>query len=227
MDEWHLFPHCFWRWEEVQLVCKVISKDRYYRKRCNLLQSHVWSSAIKWGSCAPCVVVRWASINIWVARWLIYWFVSQCIKWGLGDSLSRFQGFQVEMPASREVRGIDHACVCILFDFPVYLHACVWSCTHGVLYYRPQHPVLLPSSETPTPFLHQPYLSPSVHSCKKQRSAERDICSVRECPNYSWPFNHSGFGLCGICGASHKCATAILVNGTFIIAVVLHFVPPN
>ncbi len=67
---------------------------------------------------------------------------------------------------------------------------------------------------------------PAVHSCEKQRSAERDICSVRECPNYSWPFNHSGFGLCGICGVSHKCASAALVNGSFI-TVVLYSVPPN
>lgn len=50
----------------------------------------------------------------------------------------------------------------------------------------------------------------AIHSCK-EHSAKRDICSVRECPNYSWPFNHSGFGLRGICGVSHKCVSATLV----------------
>lgn len=65
----------------------------------------------------------------------------------------------------RESRGLRHwsARVCILWDFALYMHARVWLCTHGVLYYRPQHPILLPSfllsNETPTLFLHQPYLA--------------------------------------------------------------------
>lgn len=122
------------------------------------------------------------------------------------------------------------ALMCILWDFALCICTRVWLCTHGILYYRPQHPIFRPSpppySETPTPLLHQAYLCPAVHSCEKQRSAERDICSVRECPNYSWPFNHSGFGLRGICGVSHKCASDTLVNGSFI-TVVLCSVPPN
>lgn len=68
---------------------------------------------------------------------------------------------------------------------------------------------------------------PAVHSWEKQRLAERDICSVRECPNYSWPFNHSGFGLRGICGVSHKCASATLVKWHFHYCCVFYSVPPN
>lgn len=47
----------------------------------------------------------------------------------------------------------------------------------------------------------------AIHASKERRrqQPEGDICSLRECPNYSWSFNHSGFGLGGICGVSHKC----------------------
>lgn len=124
--------------------------------------------------------------------------------------------------------GLRHwsALVCVLWDFALYMHVC--DCAR-ILYYRPQHPIFFPSSlpnETPTPVSPPGLSCPAAQSCKKQRSAERDICSVRECPNYSWSFNHSGFGLRGICGVSHKCASATLVNGSFII-VVLYSVPLN
>lgn len=48
----------------------------------------------------------------------------------------------------------------------------------------------------------------AIHASKerRRRQPEGDICSLRECPNYSWSFNHSGFGLGGICGVSHKCS---------------------
>lgn len=148
-------------------------------------------------------------------------------------SLSRPQGLQVGMLINnvivvcscvlgegREAWGIDQH----LFAYCETLHYI------RILYYRPQHPIFFPSSPSTQwdpRSVSPPGLScPAVRSCKKQRSAERDICSVRECPNYSWSFNHSGFGLSGICGVSHKCASATLVNGSFII-VVLYSVPPN
>lgn len=52
----------------------------------------------------------------------------------------------------------------------------------------------------------------AIHpSEERRRRAEGDICSLRECPNYSSSFSHSGFGLGGICGVSHECETAALV----------------
>lgn len=118
--------------------------------------------------------------------------------------------------------------VCILRLRIVRAHVC--DCAHMVYCItghsvQSSSPLLLHPMRPPLCF--STSLSfPAVHSCEKQHSAKRDICSVRECPNYSWPFNHSGFGLRGICGVSHKCASATLVNGSFI-TVVLYSVPPN
>ncbi len=113
--------------------------------------------------------------------------------------------------------------------FALYMHMCVWLCTHGISYYRPQHPIFLPFSSSIQWDPHSvstPGLScPAVHSCEKQRSAERDICSVRECPNNSWPFNHSGFGLCGICGVSQSVLATLVINS--FISVVLFSVRSN
>lgn len=119
----------------------------------------------------------------------------------------------------QEVWGIETGCC---------LSTCVWLWTHHIVL-QTQLPIFLLSplltNEVHTVF--PAGLSfPAVHSCEKKHSAERDICSVRECPNYSWPFNHSGFGLCSICGVSHKCAPATVVNGSFVMIVLFH-VPPN
>lgn len=107
-------------------------------------------------------------------------------------------------------------------------YARVWLCTHIVLQAKAFNLSHFSSSTQWDPHSVFPagLSSPAAHSCKKQHSAERDICSVRECPNYSWSFNHSGFGLRGICGVSHKCASATLVNGSFIM-IVLYSAPPN
>lgn len=91
-----------------------------------------------------------------------------------------------------------------------HTHICACTC---IVYSRPKRSIFrssLPANGTTAP------VSPPGLSCPAVHSAERDICSVGECPNYSWSFNHSGFGLCGICGASHKRVTATLVNGCFI-----------
>lgn len=103
----------------------------------------------------------------------------------------------------------------------MYKCSCLCDGAHMVAYIVLQTAVsnLLPFSSSVSP---SGLSSPAVHSCEKQCLAERDICSVRECPNYSWPFNHSVFGLRGICGVSHRRTTATLVNGSFI-AVVLYF----
>ena len=57
------------------------------------------------------------------------------------------------------LRDLHYICMCVC----VWVCVCVWLCTHGVLYYRPQHPIFFPSpllsSETPTLFLHQAYLA--------------------------------------------------------------------
>lgn len=111
----------------------------------------------------------------------------------------------------------QHLCACALWDSALYMH--MRDCAH-TLYNRPQHPVFLPffsSAQREPQSAPPPALSwPTTYSCEERRRAERDICSLRECPNYSWSFNHSGFGLAGICGVSHKCAPATLVNGSFI-----------
>lgn len=170
-----------------------------------------------------------------LTQWLCSW-VGPC------HSLSRLQGLQVGMLVNNVARvfqlrggrgsgGLRHwsALVCILWDIELYMHMCVIVHTWYI--------VLQATASNRLPFscaiqrdphsVSPPGLScPAVHSSEKQRSAERDICSVRECPNYSWPFNHSGFGLRGICGVSHKYASATLVNGSFII-IVLYSVPPN
>lgn len=116
----------------------------------------------------------------------------------------------------QEASHIDQQLVNIFWDFALHMHVSDCAC---IVYYRPKHSIFsssLPANET-TEHISPPGLScPAVHSCEEQHSAERDICSVRECPNYSWSFNHSGFSLHGICGVSHKCVTATLVNGRFI-----------
>lgn len=94
------------------------------------------------------------------------------------------------------------------------IYARVWLCTRVILYFRPHDPIFfscpLLSNKTPHSVSPPGLSHTAIHSCK-EHSAKRDICSVRECPNYSWPFNHSGFGLRGICGVSHKCVSATLV----------------
>lgn len=109
------------------------------------------------------------------------------------------------------------------------IYALVWLCTHVVLQAKASNLSHSSSSTQWDPHSVFPagLSRPAAHSCKKQHSAERDICSVRECPNYSWSFNHSGFGLRGICGVSHKCESATLVNGSFIMIVLLYSAPPN
>lgn len=102
--------------------------------------------------------------------------------------------------------------------FITHAHICDCAC---IVYFRPEHsifPSSLPANEATEPVFPPGLSCPAAHSCEEQHSAERDICSVRECPNYSWSFNHSGFSLCGICGVSHKCVTATLVNSCFNIA---------
>lgn len=95
-------------------------------------------------------------------------------------------------------------CVPFLRFLHLHTHICACAC---VAYSRPKRSIFrssLPANGTGV------LVSPPSLSCPAVHSAERDICSVRECPNYSWSFNHSGFSLCGICGASHKSVTATL-----------------
>lgn len=65
----------------------------------------------------------------------------------------------------RRLEALISLCVHIARLWIIYACVCVWLCTHGVLYYRPQHPIFFPSpllsSETPTLFLHQAYLARS------------------------------------------------------------------
>lgn len=166
--------------------------------------------------------------NLWVR-----WPCDNVAKWGVADIASRFQGFPVWMWVSR---GWWHwsAHVCMLWDFAWYtvcMHACVCVIVHTWCIVLQTTASNLTQSCSfshwdPHTFSPRGLSCSSVHSYEQQHLAERDICSVRECPNYSWLFNHSGFALCGICGVSHKCVTATLVNGSFMI-VVLHCAPPN
>lgn len=99
--------------------------------------------------------------------------------------------------------------LCIIYARVIVHTHCIMG--HNIQSFFPPPPSESPQSAPP------PALSwPTTYSCEERRRAERDICSLRECPNYSWSFNHSGFGLGGICGVSHKCAPATLVNGSFI-----------
>lgn len=87
----------------------------------------------------------------------------QCSQVGCcWHSLSRFQGFQVGM--SMSLVALISTCVHIVRLCIIYACVCVWLYTHGVLYYRPQHPIYSPffslATETPTLFLHQAYLAP-------------------------------------------------------------------
>lgn len=63
----------------------------------------------------------------------------------------------------RRLEALIRLCVHIVRLCIIYACVCVWLCTHGVLYYRPQHPIFFPSpllsSETPALFLHQAYLA--------------------------------------------------------------------
>lgn len=132
------------------------------------------------------------------------------------SNLSKLKGFKWECSL---VNNIWAACLFVLGEgwwgggggvleaLIIGIYACMCDCMHVLLDNRPKHPklsLLLLFSKIPALFLHH-LIFPALHSCEKKHSAERDICSLRECPNYSWPFNHSGFGLCGICGVSHKC----------------------
>lgn len=105
----------------------------------------------------------------------------------------------------QEASHIYNRHLCALSEiFASHTHICACAC---VAYSRPKRSIFrssLPANGTGV------LVSPPSLSCPAVHSAERDICSVRECPNYSWSFNHSGFSLCGICGASHKSVTATL-----------------
>lgn len=125
-----------------------------------------------------------------VSKLLVYWHSSR-----VGPrhySLSRLQRHQLGMLVNNvsaaclsvlgeghEARSIDQCILCMLWDH--YICMCVWLCTRGILYYRPQHPIFilspLLSNETPTLFLHQAYLAQPfilARSCvwQKETSAQ-------------------------------------------------------
>lgn len=104
------------------------------------------------------------------------------------------------------------ALVCIIQNVSSHKHSC--DCAR-IVYHGPNHSIF--SSVPPANETMEPASRPSldVPSCEEQHSTEGDICSVRECPNYSWSFNHSEFSLSGICGISHKRQTATRLHASF------------
>lgn len=142
--------------------------------------------------------------NLWV-----HWPCDNVAKWGVADIVfADFRDFKWECGRVKRRVALISTCVHIARLCIIYAGVCVIVHTWCI--------VLQATASNLTPFFSFSHWDPhtlsppglscsSVHSYEKQHSAERDICSVRECPNYSWLFNHSGFGLCGICGVSHKC----------------------
>lgn len=169
-----------------------------------------------------------------LCRWVIYEIIDTITMKPNG---ARLQGLQVGTLINNvivvcscvlgegwEASGIDQH-LCVYCETLHYLCMCV--IVHAYCITDHNLPSFFSSIQWDPDSFSPPGLScPAVHSCEKQREAERDICSLRECPNYSWSFNHSGFGLCSICGVSHKCVSATLVNASFI-TVVFNSVPPN
>lgn len=165
-------------------------------------------------------------ISFWQSNLWGHWYSDWSKVWPCHRSLSRLQGLQEEMLINNVIvvsscvlggrvgrlRASICTWVCFVRHCIVYAHA--WLCMHSAIQAAASHlPLFSPIHWDP-----QPVPTSLIVSSRSflRRAAEGDICSVRECPNYSWSFNHSGFGLCSICGVSHKCAPAALVNGSFM-----------